>query len=485
MYVYKQNLRTYWLYALIILASWTLLGSEFLSHHFNMIEYNFRRLILLLYLSVLPLVIIFSDISVPNNKIYLASITLLLGIGCISCLLSDDINKSFAGFWLIISLIMTATIFHNYEIHKTAFIIVLCLFTLGVLYYNYIFYINLILDYSENKLDFENAYPYHGYSNPRYFNQLQTWCLPFLVLAYLSVSQSTQITHKLKSYLKPLIFFSTATYISLIFITEARGTLVAYMLSIPLLWFYLGRKFNAFGAKFLLLWIASIALYLVISGLIPLLLEINLVGSGTVGNTGIVSHSDNGRLHLWRVTIDSIAQNPIFGIGPIMFGSSSGLFGHPHNSILWFAVEWGIIGALIFTSVSAYLLFTYLKSVKQVDIGNLNLTLTSHTLSLSLVSAIIHSFVSGVYLMPASQILGLLVIILSLSNYSMIRSSTCSSTQLNLQPIHITKPFKLAIVSLLILLLVPTYRYIDRTDWGITIDTSAFWIPGFWIQSML
>lgn len=68
----------------------------------------------------------------------------------------------------------------------------------------------------------------------------------------------------------------------------------------------------------------------------------------------------SGRLDMWAATLRAIMERPILGHGLDQFGPAFELngihFGHPHNIFLQALYSWGIVGALCFFALAAFVL---------------------------------------------------------------------------------------------------------------------------------
>jgi hypothetical protein len=70
----------------------------------------------------------------------------------------------------------------------------------------------------------------------------------------------------------------------------------------------------------------------------------NMIDTGS--NPAFGTGFSNGRTELWRKAIAAIAQHPIIGHGEGQFFFQEGMMQvhHPHNSILQFLYQWGVLG---------------------------------------------------------------------------------------------------------------------------------------------
>ena len=111
-----------------------------------------------------------------------------------------------------------------------------------------------------------------------------------------------------------------------------------------------------------------------------------------------------GRWPLWQQAVHLILAHPLLGAGPMHYSYyMNPIAAHPHNSLLLIASEWGI-PVLVLVLV---LFFWGLKSwIKRQD-SRLrgNDRILSFALTASLIAASIHSLVSGILVMPLSQVM--------------------------------------------------------------------------------
>lgn len=81
----------------------------------------------------------------------------------------------------------------------------------------------------------------------------------------------------------------------------------------------------------------------------------------------------SGRISFWIEAWQLIVQRPLVGYGPFQFQivstNAAGIFKHPHNSILQFLFDWGVIGGLSFLALmglAVYAAFFIAKSPSYV-----------------------------------------------------------------------------------------------------------------------
>lgn len=125
--------------------------------------------------------------------------------------------------------------------------------------------------------------------------------------------------------------------------------------------------------------------------------------------SGRLSLNSSGRLPLWKDSLGYIKEHPLLGIGPMNFACTGPEYraGHPHNFALQFAAEWGLLAALGLMLIVIYLARATWHSLKK-HLDNYETRLGS-LLATGVFAAGVYSFLSGVLVMPASQVMGLLI----------------------------------------------------------------------------
>lgn len=114
--------------------------------------------------------------------------------------------------------------------------------------------------------------------------------------------------------------------------------------------------------------------------------------------------SSTGRIEVWIVALERLAEAPLLGIGPGVLAREPGMVGwasHPHNSVLLVAAETGLVGLASITVL-----------VMQGLIRLPRLTLRRRPWALALIGGGAHSLLSGTTVMPTSQ--AMLVLALAL-----------------------------------------------------------------------
>ncbi|MBB1290224.1 O-antigen ligase family protein [Pseudoalteromonas sp. SR43-6] len=219
---------------------------------------------------------------------------------------------------------------------------------------------------------------YSGFINIRFFNQVQVFILPFLVLLL-----------KFKS-IQRVVFIVLFLNLLLIFIGQARGALLSFL------------AFSIFALA-----LKTTLKKQVLIGLVCLTLScitFYVLDSLNRGGAEILRTSSSGRIDLWFNTLSNLSLKHLFiGNGPGVFEMSLGSsapFSHPHNSLIEILNEWGLIALIciltvVFTTFRKAI--TYLKQHKK--------DIITESLFYSFAIGITYSLFSGVHVMPVSQTL--------------------------------------------------------------------------------
>ena len=219
---------------------------------------------------------------------------------------------------------------------------------------------------------------YSGFINIRFFNQVQVFILPFLVLLL-----------KFKS-IQRIVFIILFLNLLLIFIGQARGALLSFL---AFAIFALALKTTL--KKQVLIGLACFVLSCI---------TFYVLDSLNRGGTEILRTSSSGRIDLWLNTLSNLSLKHLFiGNGPGVFEMSLGSsapYSHPHNSLIEILNEWGLIALIcILTAVCT----TFKKAITHLKCHKKDII--TESLFYSFAIGITYSLFSGVHVMPVSQTL--------------------------------------------------------------------------------
>ncbi|WP_310736001.1 O-antigen ligase family protein [Pseudoalteromonas sp. SR41-7] len=219
---------------------------------------------------------------------------------------------------------------------------------------------------------------YSGFINIRFFNQVQVFILPFLVLLL-----------KFKS-IQRIVFIILFLNLLLIFIGQARGALLSF-LAISI--FALALKTTL--KKQVLIGLVCLALSCI---------TFYALDSLNKGGAEILRTSSSGRIDLWFNTLSNLSLKHLFiGNGPGVFEMSLGSsapFSHPHNSVIEILNEWGLIALICILTV---VFTTFRKAITHLKQHKKDII--TESLFYSFAIGITYSLFSGVHVMPVSQTL--------------------------------------------------------------------------------
>ncbi|PAJ76066.1 hypothetical protein CJF42_02175 [Pseudoalteromonas sp. NBT06-2] len=219
---------------------------------------------------------------------------------------------------------------------------------------------------------------YVGFINVRFFNQVQIFILPLLLLLLKN------------KHINKLIIFSIALNLLLMFIGHARGALLSW--TVVLCFIVLSNsslKKQAITSIYI-----SVFSYL-------LFLYLNHLTNSEIE---VIKTTTSGRYEIWLLTVSELNWGQlILGNGPGIFEISinnSSPFGHPHNSLIEILNEWGglaLVAIILLISNTIKQSYKHLKKYKKDKL--------TATVFYSWLGGITYSFVSGVHVMPVSQTL--------------------------------------------------------------------------------
>ncbi|MBB1348932.1 O-antigen ligase [Pseudoalteromonas sp. SG45-6] len=345
--------------------------------------HNHQRIIQIAFLLITSLLVLTAFLGnkkptfklSPNNK---SSVLYLIFIfsGCLSALMSMEQSFSLLYTFHISLLILTMYYVSTINDKKPVLFIIYALFithTSLIL----ICLLNIIFTLSEQQP--LNPYIiYSGFINIRFFNQVQVFILPFLVLLL-----------KFKS-IQRVVFIILFLNLLLIFIGQARGALLSFLaFSIFALTLKTTLKKQVLiGLACFVL--SSIAFY--------------ALDSLNKGGAEILRTSTSGRIDLWFNTLSSLSLKHLFiGNGPGVFEMSLGSsapFSHPHNSLIEILNEWGLIALICILTV---VFTTFRKAITHLKQHKKDII--TESLFYSFAIGITYSLFSGVHVMPVSQTL--------------------------------------------------------------------------------
>lgn len=162
--------------------------------------------------------------------------------------------------------------------------------------------------------------------------------------------------------------------------------------------------------------LSLLMIYFVCFGFALLLVWLIVHFFGMVGVDGQVKNllSDPARELLWYEALLMGVKNPFLGIGPYGYTFITPINGtaHPHNFYLQLIAEWGFAATCILGVTATSLFITVIKAVRLYDGSPLFLGAF-----LGLFEGVLHAGLSGVLVMPLSQVVFCILVAVLINSY--------------------------------------------------------------------
>lgn len=305
------------------------------------------------------------------------------------------------------------------------------------------------------------------FSNPRFFNHVQLWCIPL-------ASWCLAMMWKSHRWIAGCLWLSLTFWWLLLFFTLGRGILWAFALSLIFICFLNFRKTSTFAIPVLTTSFAGALLYSLLFIMLP---------SSIYGDAGyeyverISDLGDSGRLRLWSVAFELAVGHPVLGVGLQHYGQYSGGVGHAHNMWLNWAAELGVISMMAVVAVAGWLAKKIYGACRTDDTGMTSFVLWQFS------SAVIYSSFTGLWITPLSQLLMVFSLIWYIKHLETYRSTLAeesrgSWTSWLVLAVLIANALCMVSVSLHDVLMKP--NLLVSREW---INNPGFWINGdFFLQ---
>ncbi|WP_218677980.1 O-antigen ligase family protein [Shewanella xiamenensis] len=258
-----------------------------------------------------------------------------------------------------------------------------------------------------------------GFMNVRFFNQLQVMLLPLLCLSF---------------YIEPLKKYKRAAMVTfsvlwlILLQSEARGAVLALVVAAVVVYRFLSTDLRKGFIRPILKAVAfGTLLWLVLIIIIPLFIFDSPIWQ--------LRTNSSGRIDMWIYILHAIPERIGLGYGPMSFAWAEARplpNAHPHNALLQFLYEFGVVAFILLVSWSLITLWSILKRLKllgakssehlaknsqsSLDIGShigIEKDTTDIVLAFALCAIWIYAMFDGVIVMPLSQ--ALLVALLALN----------------------------------------------------------------------
>jgi len=127
--------------------------------------------------------------------------------------------------------------------------------------------------------------------------------------------------------------------------------------------------------------------------------------------TGDRMTSSSGRIAMWKGSWSDTLENPLLGIGPMNYACKGPVYraAHPHSFPMQFLSEWGIPAFLLLLAICLFVTLSLFRQMKDQEPVSNSTGFLQIALLTGLLAAAIHACLSGVLVMPASQVAGTLL----------------------------------------------------------------------------
>lgn len=243
------------------------------------------------------------------------------------------------------------------------------------------------------------------FAHPRFYNQLQTWSMPVIAALPLLFPD--------KWWLKSGCILLLGLQWFLLISVAARGSIVSLLIAMVFiaLWLPAQRKFwLKYQVAGLL---AGMVIYVGIVFLNGVFIPQSQSGEFYAHSVGRSLAHTSGRSTLWRLSIDDVIKHPVLGAGPGRYACESdskwNLPAHPHSFPLRILGEWGIIALLLVLVIAISIGFGFVSNLKFSNDTSQTDPPLKAILATSLIAGCIHACLSGLLIMPASQVAMILI----------------------------------------------------------------------------
>ena len=241
------------------------------------------------------------------------------------------------------------------------------------------------------------------FGHPRFYNQLQTWSIP--VLAALPLLFPDRRWVKIGC----LVLLALQWFLVIAF--AARGTALSLIIAMVFIALWLPAQ-RRFWVKFQLGGlIAGIAIYSGIIFLNGALIPQSQSGEFVAYSVGRPMAHTSGRTVMWRLSTEDAIKHPVLGTGPAQYACDSDITlpAHPHSFLFQLMGEWGFIAVLLVLMLTTSIGWVFLRDLKHLSKSCNSDPPLKAMLATSLIAGAIHTNLSGLLIMPASQVTVILI----------------------------------------------------------------------------
>ena len=339
-------------------------------------------------------------VNFPKQTLY--TLTSLFIIGILSTLNANDISHAALEFCimfllLLCTLCISARYKQNPELFQRIVLISFLILAVSQTIYAFAGYFAALM----NNFPLKPHDLFRNFPNVRFFNDIQSWTLPLIILPLL-------IFPNLAKKYQTLILTIASCWWLLLFVSGGRATMLGIIAG-TLLAIAIYKKSSLAWLKLQIkACFGGFILYGILFVIIPFALYENTL------NTQLIRNTTHDRIYLWNKAWELVQGNLLIGVGPMNYACDPHNFtaAHPHNSIIQIATEWGIPAAFLFVFLFIAGIYHWVKRTtvappKTSDNSSKHIQVS---LFAALMSGAVTSMFSGMIVMPLSQLTSIIII---------------------------------------------------------------------------
>jgi len=237
--------------------------------------------------------------------------------------------------------------------------------------------------------------------HPRFYNHLQTFSIPLIAALPFVFGPS----RKLKAVAVTLIGLQWF----LLLVSGGRGSVVSLTAAFTLVALLIPSNRRAW----LSIQFAGLVLGVVIFfGAMQVNQLVSSDGRQFVSQSiGRPMAHTSGRSHMWQISWHQVLAEPMLGTGPSRFSCdlSPKTVAHAHSFPVTIMAEWGFPAFILIMLVCIRLGWGLIFKCRKLQTGDARTDILIAMLGCSIIAGTIHALVSGVLIMPASQVMAVLI----------------------------------------------------------------------------
>lgn len=312
--------------------------------------------------------------------------------------------------------------------------------------------------------NFNAAMLYSGFSNPRFLNQFQALSLP--ILGYLFFEYRRQHFQYAK-VLAGVIFISLLTQWVIAFTLGGRGLWLALVVSNLMLIGFFPRYWRLLAMQ-LIAGITAWLLYYLMFTVVPEYLGVTPRVWDNL-RSGLSS-----RETIWQLAWDIFKAHPWLGAGPMHFSAYiNPVAAHPHQVILQWLSEWGLIATLAAVTLAAWGMLSGLQFVRKQHSDSLDAALW-----MAILNALVLAQVDGVFVMPYTVTWLAILVGLAWARWSSHSDTANCSTKIIFK---LAAVITFAVCLHILVVAVPNYLQMNSN----TTEQQNDFAPRFWAKGFI